>query len=64
MVESWPARLVGEKNSRNGRVRGADGRQRWIWALIFVPRAAHTGKADPTPLRISNSLIRRLRGMR
>jgi hypothetical protein len=32
--------------------------------LIFVPRAAHTGKADPTPLRRSNSLIRRRCGMR
>jgi hypothetical protein len=24
-----------------GRVRGADGRQRWSGLLIFVPRAAH-----------------------
>jgi hypothetical protein len=32
---------VKERQEWWGRVRGADGRQRWIRLLIFVPRAAH-----------------------
>jgi hypothetical protein len=37
VVESWPARLVvKEREEWLGRVRGADGRQRWIELVIFV----------------------------
>jgi SH3-like domain-containing protein len=34
-------RWVKERQQWLGRVRGPDGRQRWIKLLIFVPRAAH-----------------------
>jgi hypothetical protein len=38
LVESWPARLVGERPAgMAGRVRGADGRQRWIRAVDLRP---------------------------
>ena len=34
MVESWPARVwVKERQEWSTRVRGADGRQRWIRAI-------------------------------
>jgi hypothetical protein len=32
---------VRERRKWLGRVRGANGKQRWIKLLIFVPRAAH-----------------------
>ena len=49
MVDSWPAGLVGERTvGMVGRVRGADAVNGGSEPLIFVPRAAHTGKAaDP-----------------
>ena len=43
MVESWPARLVGERAAGVvGRVRGQTAVNGGSELLIFVPRAAHS----------------------
>ena len=64
VIESWPARLVGERTAGMVASAAQTAANRGSELLIFVPPAAHTGKPTPTPLRRSNSLVRRLCGMR
>ena len=47
MVESWPARLVGERTTGSVASAAQTVANGGPEPLIFVPRAAHTGKADP-----------------